>query len=231
MKSPAHASRLEAVLSDLRRFYGLLPSPPRDPFALFVWEVLSTHSTPHKRDKTLAALKRLRALTPDAMWRTPQKTLEQTVALAGPYAEARLRALRTGIDRFRQVPDLPTIIRGPLVPARRALRGLPQMGEGGAYRMLLFAADHPVLPVDARVSRVARRLGYGDGGGAFPKVVRSVREAVARELPADVDAYRRAFLYLSHHGAATCTEAQPHCSVCPLREGCPEGRKRLMIED
>jgi endonuclease III len=108
------------------------------------------------------------------------------------------------------------------------------MGEGGAYRMLLFAADHPVLPVDARVSRVACRLGYGeprDDGRSFIKVARSVREAVARELPSEVESYRRAFLYLSHHGAATCTEADPHCPVCPLSPGCPEGQKRLMIAD
>ena len=82
------------------------------------------------------------------MWRAPQKKLEDSVALAGPYAEQRLRALRTGVDRFRRRPDLPDVIRGPLVGARRALKGLPQMGEGGAHRMLLFAADHPVLPVD-----------------------------------------------------------------------------------
>src|SRR6266481_7525746 len=113
-------SRLEGVLQDLRRFYGLLPSPPRDSFALFVWEVLSVHSTPLRRDKTMAALKRLRALTPDAMWRTPQKALEEAVALAGPYAEGRLQSLRAGIDIFRRSPELARTIRGPLVRARRA---------------------------------------------------------------------------------------------------------------
>ncbi|MGB7217943.1 MAG: hypothetical protein WBD07_03955 [Vicinamibacterales bacterium] len=224
-------SRFESLLSDLRRFYGLLPSLPRDPFALFVWEVLSAHSTPLRRDRALAGLKRLHALTPDAIWRTPHKKLEDVVKLAGSHAEARLQALRTGIDVFRRSPDLPAIIRGPLVPARRALRGLPRMREGGAHRMLLFAAGHPVLPIDASVGRVARRLGYGEQAGTSSKTARSVRSAVARELPANVETYRRAFLYLAHHGATTCTEAQPHCTVCPVSEGCPEGRKRLMIGD
>ena len=41
------------------------------------------------------------------------------------------------------------------------------------------------------------------------------------------DAYRRAFLYLSHHGAATCTEAEPHCPICPVLKDCPEGRARV----
>jgi endonuclease-3 len=220
-------SRLEHLLSALQAFYGALPSPPRDPFTLFVWEVLSAHSTPRKRDAALAALKRIRALTPDSMWRAPQKKLEESVKLAGPYSENRLQALRTGVDVFRRSPRLPAIIRGPLLPARRALRPLPQLGESGAHRVLLFAADHHILPVDLRVARVARRLGYGDASAEFRKLARSVQDALTRELPPTAEAFRRAFLYLSHHGGATCTEADPHCPVCPLLTDCPEGTRRV----
>jgi endonuclease-3 len=223
-------SRLEALVDALQRFYGALPTPPRDPFGLFVWEVLSVHSTPRKRDAALGALRRIRALTPDAMSRAPQKKLEESVALAGPYAEQRLRALRTGVDRFRRSPELPRVIRGPLPAARRSLKGLPQMGEGGAYRMLLFAADHPVLPVDAPVGRVASRLGYGRHQADFAKTARSVREAVAGELQHDAGTFRRAFLYLSNHGSATCTERDPHCAVCPLLGDCPYGQRKLKSE-
>src|SRR5207247_3606468 len=109
--------------------------PPRDPFTLFVWEVLSVHSTPRKRDAALAALKRVRALTPDAMWRAPQKKLEESVRLAGPYTENRLAALRSGVDLFRRSPELTRVIKGPLAPARRALKPFPQLGETGAHRM------------------------------------------------------------------------------------------------
>src|SRR5437763_9015000 len=93
-------SRLETLIDALQRFYGALPAPPRDPFILFVWEVLSVHSTPRKRDAALGALKRARALTPDAMWRAPQKTLEESVAVAGPYLEQRLDRLRPGSSCF-----------------------------------------------------------------------------------------------------------------------------------
>jgi len=216
------------LVDRLQKFYGAQPTPPRDPFTLFVWEVLSVHSTPRKRDAALAALKRARALTPDAMWRAPQKTLEESVALAGPYREQRITALRTGVDMFRRKPDLSKVISGPLAPARKALKGLPQMGEAGAYRMLLFAADHPVLPVDARVSRVARRLGFGEAHKEFTKTARSVREAIAAQLPAEADVYRRTFLYLNHHGATTCTETDPHCAVCPLLDACAFGKSRTL---
>ena len=185
-------SRLETILNALQKFYGALPPPPRDPFTLFVWEVLSVHSTPRKRDAALAALKRIPAMTPDSMWRAPAKKLDVAVKLAGPYAENRLQALRSGSELFRRSPNLPKIIRGPLPAARRALKPLPQLGETGAHRMLLFAADQPILPVDARVSRVGRRLGYGETGGDFKKQSRSVQDALLPELSASADAYRHA---------------------------------------
>jgi len=226
--APARAvTRLATIVARLQKFYGALPAPPGDPFVLFVWEVLSVHSTPRKRDAALAALKRLRALTPDAMWRAPAKQLEEIVAGVGPYSEERLGRLRTGVELFRKNRDLPAIIKGPLPAARRALKPFPQLGESGAHRMLLFAADQAVLPVDARVARVARRLGYGEADANFRKMSRSVQAALSSEIPGGADAHRRAYLYLSHHGAATCTEGDPHCRVCPLLEECPEGKKRI----
>ena len=220
-------SRIERVVAALHAFYGALPTPPRDPFTLFVWEVLSVHSTPQKREAAVAALRRIPALTPDSMSRAPQKRLQDAVALAGPYADNRLRALRTGVDMFRRDPSLRQTICGPLHGARRALKGLPQMGEGGGYRMLLFAADHAILPVDARLARAATRLGYGEPQKTFPKTARSVRNALTPELQDSLDACRRTFLYLSHHGGATCTDSDPHCGVCPLVNDCPEGLRRL----
>ena len=222
-------SRLEGLLARLRTFYGALPAPPADPFTLFVWEVLSVHSVPRKRDAALGALKRIRALTPDAMWRAPQKKLEESVTLAGPYLEQRMRALRTGVDLFRRSPRITAVIKGPAPAALKALKPFPQMGEGGAYRMLLFVGGHAVLPVDARVSRAAARLGYGEQHADFKKTARTIRIAVSAQLAETAAAYRFAYLYLSHHGAATCTEGDPHCSVCPLVEDCPEGKRRLSV--
>src|SRR6476660_8932092 len=151
---------------------------------------------PRKRDAALAALKRIPAMTPDSMWRAPQKKLEESVKIAGPYADNRLQALRHGAELFRRSPNLPAVIRGPLTAARRALKPFPQLGETGAHRMLLFAACQAILPVDARVSRVGRRLGYGEAAGDFKKQARSVQDAMIRELTAPADVYGRAFLYL-----------------------------------
>jgi endonuclease III len=220
-------AELADVLRRLQHFYGLLPSPPRDPFALFVWEILSTHALPARREAALAALRRIPALTPDSLWRAPQAQLEAAVSLAGPYLEQRLSALRRGVQLFRRTPRLPDVIRGPLPAARRALKSLPQLGASGARRMLLLAADRAVLPVDARVQRVGSRLGFGRGSTDLRTSARSVSRALTRELAGDLEGFRDAFLYLDHHAAATCTEVDPHCAICPLLRVCPAGRARI----
>jgi endonuclease III len=222
------SSRLEALVLKLQKRYGDLPSPPTDAFALFVWEILSGHSNPKKRDGAFAALKRHRLLTPDAMWKAAPKTLEASVGLAGPYRDQRLLGLRKGVEVFRRNPSLPSMVGGPTSKALPSLKQLPRMtGDSSAYRMLLFAGGNPVLPVNARVSRVATRLGYGEQLGDFSKTARSVRQAAAAELRESVDAFRRTYLYLEHHGAAICTEASPHCDECPLLADCPYGKSRV----
>jgi endonuclease III len=86
------------------------------------------------------------------------------------------------------------------------------MGEGCADRMLLFAGDHKVLPMDTGVWRLVRRLGYDD--------------VPDKELPESIEVWKRASMYLSHHAAVTCDDKEPHCHVCPLKSDCPYGQDR-----
>jgi endonuclease III len=216
--------RLQRQLAELQRFYGLLPVPPSDPFALFAWEVLDRKALPAGRDAAMAALRRAHVLTPDAVVRAPRATLEAAVAPAGSSMELRLDALRAGAEVFRRHRAMPAAIRGSLVSARRSLKMLGQLDTAGAHRMLLFAGGRAVVPVDARVQRVAQRLGYGPATPAGPSF-RVVRRALGSVLRDDVDACRRAFVYLSHHAALTCTERDPHCRVCPLAPECPSAPK------
>jgi len=220
-------TRLEQLLGKLKKHYGALPEPPSDAFALFVWEVLSWHSTPRKRDPALAQLERRKLLRPAAMARAPRATLDPIVAAAGPYAERRLMALRRAVDVFRERSDISTVVKGPMPAALKALKRLTAMGgDAGAYRMLLFAGDHPVLPVNAGVERTARRLGYGSSGNDFKQAAKSVRDAVVLELPETAAVYRAAYVYLAHHGVTICKQADPDCPICPLKADCP-GRKAI----
>jgi endonuclease III len=192
----------------LERFYGPLPQPPDDPFALYVWEVLGIHTTPPRRDAAMSALRRIPALTPDSMGMAARGKLEKAIALAGPYREERLRALTAGIDIFRRHRDLPKRLRADISEANVALALLPHLTAVSGQWMLLFAGGHLILPADAQLTRVVSRLGADTG-------------TAAAEFGEVLPALQRAALYLSHHGRATCAEADPHCHICPLRPECP----------
>ena len=215
-----------ALVERLRAFYGALSTPPPHPFAVYVWEVLSVGTTPSRRDAAFNALKRIPALTPDAVGRLPQAKLEAAVAHAGPMKDQRVRALRAGADLFRREPHLAGSLSGPLRAAVKASRRMPHLGRASALRILLFASGAPVLPLDEHALRVARRLGYGPrdatlgADASLIRVLRATRQALTGETGRDVNTLRNVAQFLTHHGLTTCLETAPHCGVCPLAMDC-----------
>ena len=84
---------MDGVLTALAAFYGPLASPPRDLFAFFVWEVVSARTLPARRDIAWQAIRRIPALTPDAMFRVPKDDLKAAIEGLGAFDE-RQEALR-----------------------------------------------------------------------------------------------------------------------------------------
>jgi endonuclease III len=199
------------LIEKLERFYGPLPQPPSDPFALYVWEVMSLHTTSPRRDAAMNSLRRIPALTPDSLGRAARGKLEAAAALAGPYRDERIRALMAGADVFRRNRDLPERIRADLAHATEALKLLPHLTSVSGQWMLLLAGGHARLPEDPHLLRVLSRLG-------------SDIPTAEAEFGAVLSALQRAGLYLAHHGRATCVEADPLCHICPLRLECPHGQ-------
>jgi endonuclease III len=210
----------------LAAFYGPLAQPPADPFGAYVWEVLGMKATPARRDTALAALRRVPAMTPDSMRKLGRGKLEAIVRLCGPFVDERLSALETGVDVFRRRRNLHEQLQGPLRGAWLAVQDLPHIGDGAGARLLLFSSPHPLVPVDASLTRLAIRLGLVMPMDNIRRLARSVRRAYGSALPGDQAALRRAVLYLGHHAQNTCVEFDPHCAICPLAVECPEGQRR-----
>jgi endonuclease III len=187
-----------------------------------VWEVLSVGTTPARRDAAFAALKKIPALTSDAIARVPQAKLEAAVALAGPMKDERIRALRAGADLFRRSPSLASALAGPSGRALRAVRRVPHLGDASSLRLVLYSGGAAVLPLDEHALRVALRLGYAPGVAQHPpaRVLRLARQALMRETGREHEILRAVSQYFTHHGLSTCTEAAPHCTVCPLAHDC-----------
>jgi endonuclease III len=211
------------VITTLREFYGLQATPPADLFQFFVWEILSEHALPPRRDLAWQALRRLPALTPDAMFRAPSKELLDAIGTAGPHRDEKLERIRAVVGEFKRHRDALTgeaLARAGLLRAARTLRRLDAVPRPVRARALLFSAGHCILPVDEDVQRVAARL-----GDASEQATRAAsRRWLTARLPRDAAAYRDAVVYIRHHAHHTCTKTAPHCGVCPLRSGCAFGQ-------
>lgn len=208
------------MIAALRQFYGLQPTPPADLFQFLVWEILSENALPARRDLAWQALRRISALTPDAMFRAPAKALLHAVGISGPNPEDKVERIRATVGEFkrhRQELDAAILRRGSTLRAGRALKRLTHVPPAMRARAHLFVLDSPVLPIDDDITRVASRL-----MGLPQNRTRAVsRRWLSRELPREPGALRDAVVYLRHHARHTCVKVAPHCGVCPLRVQCP----------
>ena len=130
-------SRLEGAIRKLQKLYGPLPSPPSDPFAFFVWEILSGHSTPRKRDAAFRALTRQRVLTPDAMWTaSPKMSLIQQFTDAGtwairiePRSAGKIYSLRCRFRRRASQGGFPSVRHAKSFEDACEIVGAPAMAQ------------------------------------------------------------------------------------------------------
>ena len=150
------APRRSAVCARLRTA-GAAARSPRS-----LWEVLSVHSTPRKRDAALLALKRIRALTPDGdAGRRGQLWLEDSVAPAGPHRAASW-SWWTGLDDSAARRTFAKTIRGLPEPARSGRQCHCRDGRGRALSgCWLFAGVDPAGDAGRRASARRRPLGAG----------------------------------------------------------------------
>ncbi len=216
---------MDGVPGALAAFYGPLAAPPRDLFAFFVWDVISARALPARRDIAWLALKRLPALTPDAMFRASKEDLKAAIESLGGFDE-RLEALRAGSGHFKRHRDLPERVSGPLRGAVRALRDVPHLTPAAQVRALLYAGGHPLAAADDGVARVVSRL-HGRPPTSSAATRRFARRTLAAAFGRDRDVLGHNLVLLGHHASRACVEHAPHCGVCPLRDGCAWGRARL----
>ena len=209
-------------LSPLRLFYGPLAPPPTDLFAFFVWEVVSARTLPARRDITWQALRRLPALTPDAMFRASKDDLEAALVAVGSV-EQRSDALKDGSGHFRRHRDLADRVRGPLLGAARVLARVPHLTPSARTRALLWAGGHLSAPVDDALARTLARL-HGLATGPKARVRRMARRHLCAAVAGEREKLADAVVLLAHHATHACADV-PHCTVCPLAANCRHAQR------
>lgn len=103
--------------------------------------------------------------------------------------------------------------RGSFPRTSAELRLLPGLGEYTAAAIAAIAFGEPVAAVDTNVARVISRL-HGLKEPSKAEITRLTLAMVPAGRPGD---FAQALMDL---GATICRSRSPHCTKCPLAEGC-----------
>ena len=220
------AADLSGAVEALRTLYGRPGRlPRRDPFQWILLENVAYLADDARREEAFRTLAARVGLDPADILTAPRSEL-LAAASKGIVADRTVEKLRSiaaiAVEEFGG--DLSPLLRRPAREALRALRRFPSIGEPAAEKILLFCRALPVLALDSNGLRVLLRLGFGKESRSYAASYRSVRQAVAGELPADCEALIEAHRLLRRHGQELCRRSAPRCDVCPLRRRCAYAR-------
>jgi endonuclease-3 len=134
----------------------------------------------------------------------------------GPTKAPRLQATLRRIREERGNHSLEFLGAMPAIAARDWLTTIPGIGKKTASVLLLFCFNHPLMPVDRHVERVAKRIGLVPVK-AHPDLATDQFNAMLAAAP---ERTYEAHVLLIHHGRAICQARSPKHDLCPIRDRC-----------
>ena len=233
-------ARRDAAFGALRQIRALTPDAiARVPQAKLEAAVALAGSL---RDERIRALR----AGADVFRRTPSFEEDLAAASGGAaHAQCATGASRRALRAARRLPHLGRastlrllLFTGalPVLPldehafrvARRLGYASAPRGEHAPPRTSRQPGD-PSAARDEHTLRPTQRLGHPSAARddmPLPRALSVVRQALTRETGHDVANLRAVTQYLTHHGLSTCTEASPHCGVCPIALDCEWVRRQ-----
>ncbi len=153
------------------------------------------------------------------------KTPYDYVSVSLEELQQDIRQIGLFRNKAKHIQHLSAILieqyHGELPHAHEELMKLPGIGRKTANVIVSTAFGVPAIAVDTHVERVSKRLGLVN----LKDSVLEVEKKLMKQVPRDEWS-------LTHHrfiffGRYHCKALQPKCELCPLRDGCREGTKRL----
>jgi endonuclease-3 len=137
----------------------------------------------------------------------------------GGLAPTKAPRLQATLRRIReQRGDHSLEFLGEMTPlaARDWLTSIPGIGKKTASVLLLFCFNHPLMPVDRHVERVAKRIGL------LPAKVPAdaSHDYFLAMLAGSPERTYEAHVLLIHHGRVICQARSPKHELCPVRDRC-----------
>jgi endonuclease-3 len=137
----------------------------------------------------------------------------------GGLAPTKAPRLQATLRRIREERgDHSLEFLGEMTPlaARDWLTTIPGIGKKTASVLLLFCFNHPLMPVDRHVERVAKRIGL-----VPPKALPDLAtDQFNLMLAATPERTYETHVLLIHHGRAICQARSPKHELCPIRDRC-----------
>jgi len=137
----------------------------------------------------------------------------------GGLAPTKAPRLQATLRRIReQRGDHSLEFLGEMAPlaARDWLTSIPGIGKKTASVLLLFCFNHPLMPVDRHVERVAKRIGL------LPAklLADASHDYFLAMLAGSPERTYEAHVLLIHHGRVICQARSPKHELCPIRHRC-----------
>ena len=137
----------------------------------------------------------------------------------GGLAPTKAPRLQATLRRIREERgDHSLEFLGDMTPiaARDWLSSIPGIGKKTASVLLLFCFNHPLMPVDRHVERVAKRIGLLAAKAAPDRA----HDDFLAMLAGTPERTYATHVLLIHHGREICQALRPKHELCPIRERC-----------
>lgn len=129
----------------------------------------------------------------------------------------RIRRILEGIFAKQNVLSLKDLDDMPPEKALRYLSSIDGIAWKDAAQLMLAHYDHPVLPVDEGVARVASRIGLCPESNSIQET-RKALEPLAPER-----SFWEFFRLCQFHAEDTCIQGEYRCAKCTLAKQCETG--------
>ena len=213
----ALSAKAAEVTKRLTERYGELPFSSKDPMGQLV-DILLSHRT--RDEQTAAAYDNLlRKFGPwEAVRDAPVGEVQAAIENVNwPEVKApRIQAVMRQITEERGSLNLDFLRELPVEEGARWLNRFEGVGPKTTARVLLFACQKPILPVDTHVWRVSIRLGL-IGKKVSADAAHNLLQAL---LPQDARSIYNFHKALLRHGQRICVFERPRCKQCNLTDLC-----------
>ncbi|MCK5547697.1 MAG: endonuclease III domain-containing protein [Thermoplasmata archaeon] len=189
--------------------------PAETPFEVIVGAVLTQRTSWTNVEMAIENLKRAGMMNVDAIAGSDLDTLREMVRPSGFYnvKAERIRNLSRylrdnhgGLDEF---------FAQDLSDMRRELLDLAGIGKETADSIILYAADKPMIVVDAYTKRLCQRLPFPVKTLSYDHIQSYFQDS----LPPNVSLYKEFHALIVIHGKERC-RTKPLCTDCPLARLC-----------